>query len=69
MYLLLVARLATSWPPMASRLTFQLYVAEYLFKRNLLTVSGEDGDELPAPGLQADRVEEAAAAPGVGDVT
>jgi hypothetical protein len=68
MYLLFVARMATSLLPLASRLTFQLYMTEYLFKRNVLTISGEDGDELPASGLQADRVEEAAAAPGVGDV-
>ncbi len=60
--------MATSSPPLASRLTFQLYMTEYLFNRNVLTVGSENGDELAAPGLQADRVEEAAAAPGVGDV-
>ncbi len=49
-------------------MTFQLYITEYLFKRNVLTVSGENGDKLPTPGLQADRVEEAAAAPRVGNV-
>ncbi len=61
--------MATSLPLLASRLTFQLSVTDYLYDRNVLTVSGENGDELAAPGLQADRVEEAAAAPGVGDVT
>ncbi len=34
----------------------------------VLTIGGEDGDELAASGLQADRVKEAAAAPGVGEV-
>ena len=34
----------------------------------ILTVGGEYSDELPAPGLQADGVEEATTAPGVGDV-
>ena len=34
----------------------------------ILTVGGEYSDQLPAPGLQADGVEEATAAPGVGDV-
>jgi hypothetical protein len=29
-------------------------VTKYLFKWNVLTISGEDGDELTAPGLQAD---------------
>ncbi len=54
MYLLLVARMATSLPPLAFRLTFQLYVTDYLYKRHVLTVSGEDGDELAAPFHQAD---------------
>jgi hypothetical protein len=54
MYLLLVARMAMSSPPLASRLTFELSVADYLFKRNVLTISDEDGDKLAAPGLQAD---------------
>ncbi len=30
------------------------YMTDYLFQRNELTISGENGDELPAPGLQAD---------------
>ncbi len=68
LYLLFVARMATSSPPMASRLTFQFYMTDYLFKRNVLTVGSKNGDEFAAPGLQADRVEEAAAAPGVGEV-
>jgi hypothetical protein len=60
--------MATSSPPLASRLTFQLYTTYYLYEQNVLTISGENGDELPAPGLQADRVEKAAAPSGVGDV-
>ncbi len=46
--------MVTSSPPLASRLTFQLYMTEYLFKRNVLTIGSEDGDKLAAPGLQAD---------------
>jgi hypothetical protein len=51
---------------MSSRLTF--HITDYLYRRNVLTICSKNGDKLAAPGLQADRVEEAAAAPGVGDV-
>jgi hypothetical protein len=54
MCLLLVARMETSSRPLASRLTFQLYMTDYLYERCVLTVSGEDSNELAAPGLQAD---------------
>jgi hypothetical protein len=46
MCLLLVGRMATSFLPLASRLSFQIYMTEYLFKQNVLTISGEDGNEL-----------------------
>ncbi len=46
--------MATSSLPLASRLTFQLYVTDYLHEVHVLTVGSENGDELAAPGFQAD---------------
>jgi hypothetical protein len=46
--------MGTSSLPLVSRLTFQLSVTDYLFEQNVLTIGSKNGDELSAPGLQAD---------------
>jgi hypothetical protein len=49
-----MAKFRTSSQLLISRLTFQLYMTDYLYERNVLTIGGKDGDWLAAPGLQAD---------------
>jgi hypothetical protein len=55
MCLLLVARMATSSSSLAClQADFQLYVMDYLYDGNVLTVGSEDSDKLTTPGLQAE---------------